>query len=108
MGSLARVAFVNICSTRTGAFILVDNHAAHDNLSMDLLLEGLNSALDHGLTTEDMLRAPGHTPYKDFADTCCLYRRGSSAMKAVAFHTQRLRSIGNLKKSLWPVQRAPG
>ena len=36
---------------------------------MDLLLEGLNSALDHELTTEDMLRAPGHTPYKDFADT---------------------------------------
>ena len=28
-------------------------------------------------------------------------------MEAVTFHTQRLR-IGNLKKSLWPVQRAPG
>lgn len=69
MGSLVRLAFVNICSTRAGAFILVGNHAAYDNLSMDLLLEDLNSALDHGLTREDMLRAPGHTPYKDFANT---------------------------------------
>ena len=50
MEPLAHVAFVNICSTRTGAFILVGNHAAYDNLSMNLLLEDLNSALDHGLT----------------------------------------------------------
>jgi hypothetical protein len=61
MEPLAHVAFVNICSTRTGAFILVGNHAAYDNLSMGLLLEDLNSALDHGLTTEDMPLAPGHT-----------------------------------------------
>jgi len=62
MGPLVHVAFVNVCSTRTGAFILVGNHAAYDNLSMNLLLEDLNSALDHGLTTKDMPLAPGHTP----------------------------------------------
>lgn len=61
MEPLAHVAFVNICSTRTGAFILVGNHAAYDNLSMNLLLEDLNSALDHGLTTEGMPLAPGRT-----------------------------------------------
>ena len=64
---------------------------------MNLLLGDLNSALDHGLTTEDMLRAPGHTPYKDFADTYCLHRRGNSAVEAVTFHALRLRGIRNLK-----------
>ncbi|OCL05845.1 hypothetical protein AOQ84DRAFT_379189 [Glonium stellatum] len=108
MGPLVRVAFANIRSTGTGAFILVGNHAAFDNLSMNLVLEDLNSALDHDLTAEEMLQAPGHTSYKDFADRYYLHRRGNSAMEAVAFHAQRLRGIGNLKKSLWPAQRAPG
>jgi hypothetical protein len=32
MEPLVHVAFVNICSTRTGAFILVGNYAAYDSL----------------------------------------------------------------------------
>lgn len=72
MRSLVRVAFVNICSTRTGVFILASNHASHDNLSMDLLLEDLNSALDHGLTREDMLRAPGHHIRILLTHTACI------------------------------------
>ncbi|KAK2795934.1 NRPS [Onygenales sp. PD_10] len=107
-GPLVRVAFARIQNTNSSAFIFVGNHGAYDNLSMNMLLEDLGKALDHGLTTEDMLHAPGHTPFKRFADAYYIHRSSASAMGAVAFHANRLRGIGNFKSSLWPPLRAPG
>ncbi|PGH10975.1 hypothetical protein AJ79_05126 [Helicocarpus griseus UAMH5409] len=107
-GPLIRVAFAHIRNNNISAFILVGNHAAYDNLSVDRLLEDLSTALDHNLTAEDMLQAPGHTPFKRFADLYHIHRTSPSALEAVAFHVNRLRGIGKSRSSLWPPQRAPG
>jgi aryl carrier-like protein len=107
-GPLVRVAFASIKNPESSAFILVGNHAAYDNLSMDLLIEDLKTALEHKLTKNNILYAPGHVPFKRFADSYFTYRSSEEAMEAATFHANRLRGIGNAKDSLWPKPRAPG
>ncbi|KAF2691650.1 acetyl-CoA synthetase-like protein [Lentithecium fluviatile CBS 122367] len=107
-GPLSRVAFIRIKSSASSAFILVGNHAAYDNLSMDLLLSDLETALSHNLTAENIMQAPGHVPYKKFADLYYHYRAMDDALEAAKFHASRLCGIGSLKDSLWPKARAPG
>ena len=108
VGPLVRVAFVRIKNSGSSAFVLVGNHAAYDNLSMDLLLSDLETALSHRLTAENVLQAPGHIPFKEFADRYYHFRYTQDAREAAIFHATRLRGIGDLQDSLWPKARAPG
>jgi hypothetical protein len=108
VGPLVRVAFVRIKSIGSSAFILVGNHAAYDNLAMDLLISDLETALSHNLTAENILQAPGHVSFKKFSDQYYHYRSTTDAQDAAAFHATRLSGIGKLQDSLWPQARSPG
>ncbi|KAF2192410.1 acetyl-CoA synthetase-like protein [Zopfia rhizophila CBS 207.26] len=107
-GPLIRIAFVSIQEPSGSAFILLGNHAAFDNFSMDLLFSDLQTALEHNLSAENILQAPGHAHFKHFAEKYYIYRTKSSALEAATFHANRLRGIREHVESLWPKPRAPG
>lgn len=108
-GPLIRAGFANISSRpQDSALIFIGNHGVFDNISTNLFFDDLATAIKNKLSTEDISWAPGHTAFKDYADTYHLHRKGPAAMEAVDFHANRLKGIGALNQALWPQQRAPG
>lgn len=108
-GPLIKVAFANIRNNpQDTALIFIGNHGVFDNISINLFFEDLTTAIKNKLSPENIGKTPGHTAFKDYADTYHLHRRGSAAMEAITFHANRLKGVGALKPALWPQQRAPG
>jgi hypothetical protein len=106
-GSLFNVAVVQIQDTGKTALIFVGNHSTYDALSIGLLLDDLNTALNEGPRTV-LSRDWSHGAYKYFADACYIHRNGPAAREAINITAKRLTGIHKYKKILWPPQRAPG
>ncbi|KAH8594515.1 hypothetical protein B0O99DRAFT_483605, partial [Bisporella sp. PMI_857] len=106
---LVRLAICRIESNpQDTGIILVWNHAVLDNIAANLFFEDFITAVEKKLSLEDIASAPGHTPFKVYAEKYHLHKSGSAAKEIIDWHVNRLTGISSLKTALWPKQKAPG
>ncbi|KAK4612094.1 Acyl-CoA ligase sidI [Fulvia fulva] len=102
-GPLFQAIIVPIKGTGTAGLVYQAQHSCFDGLSIPNLREDLKTILSEG---QNASIAP-RTPYKVFADALLLHRSSAQANADVEYHVRRLRGLGKMEQSFWPIQRAP-
>lgn len=94
---MLRVVVAHVTSTGTLGFVVLQNHAAYDFISLVTWQRDLEQIMC------------GHSPvklvpYKMFAEAYYLHNQSVTAQRTISFHLNRYKGINVLRGALWPPQ----